>query len=623
MTPSYFLNSFKMILFFFSSFFSLLFSLLFLFSLFFSSFIFLSYAKATPDDSSNPSFFYEPYSVRPDILKLEGRSHALGSFWDKSKAAQMSFIASLLAFNDKQTHFYFIARNSEYLYDTARLITQNTEDAKRIHLISISPVNFNDPQTKIYLAQQGLTESQLLYERKALLIDTDFLGTVPRYIQGLFKKEVADRIQIQLLVSGHHRISSSRIFLFHFDSGSHEKNPDSMHLNIVDYESLAKYTKPSDSFRNYFGVFEPVSAKISIPYHMDRILSFMEEILSPKKPHLPHTPVSPLRSTQYMEDLKAYWERPSVQKRFYEEYSQLLWLKQISLRPDGPYIIKETFDQRHSSLEKNFLEAQIRDLTEHYQKVLQKESPLNLKELGIKPEIVNSEKELLNHRIILQLLDENLEKWLPVFKNPHQGILNLFEKKDWASIEELIPLKLSSSVTRILEKYLFTESSVRQRPDLVLRFIYYGDSYTLRHFSILAFENLKTERTEAIVLKLILTKQGPRRDLYLPLSLDTQSISQELNDLIKKRYHYERDQRDRKDRKNSKNQSSFSSDDDLQRNPERDLKHQTILSQLITYFFSQPHNQHLGEALKLLQMKLKTDMPLHLPLPFSCGKTWL
>jgi hypothetical protein len=611
MPQPYLLNNFKRIIF------------SFLFSLFISSSIFISYGEGAA--LNKPSFYaesWEPYSVRPDILTLESHNHELGPLWDSSKAAQFSFIASLLAFNDEKTHFYFIARDSEYLYDTARLVTQNSENAKRIHLINISRLNLDDSQTKMYLAQQGLTQDNLLHERKALFIDTGFSGTVPRNIEEFFKNQALDHIHTQLLVSSNRHIPSSRIFLSYFDLHAYEKSPLSMHPKIIDYESLPKYTERSDAFINYNGILEPISPKVKSSYRIGTgTLGGY---------HYSDGLVSPLLSTRHMEDLKAYWDRPSVQKQFYQEYSDLVWLKKVSLKPDGEYLIKKKLDELKNSLERNFFEAQIRDLAEHRQKISRNQHPLDLKKIGIKPEIYTSDSESFNQKKIAQLIQDNPEKWNHFFTNPHQNIFNLFNKKDWTSIEELIEMKPNLSITRILAKHIFTPSLIHERPDLPVSFIYHADPHTLQDLAIYIFKNPETERMEDLIKLTI--ERGNQSTLYwLTLYTFTQphtgSMSEALKALIKKG-----DQTVLSELATHVFSQPHVQDLESLLLLTIEKANQVVLKHLIQYTFSKPHTQKMNKALDLLKKKSfprtlalleDTQKEKKLSLPPLCRSLWL
>ncbi len=118
---------------------------------------FLVVHKAHAESSSIPSG-WESYLNRPDILEVPSHEQSLDLSEQKLKAAHFSFIAQLLETYPAETHLYFLARDSEYLYDVARLVTAGTSDAARIHLINVSRANMRDPNLKSYLKDNGISE---------------------------------------------------------------------------------------------------------------------------------------------------------------------------------------------------------------------------------------------------------------------------------------------------------------------------------------------------------------------------------------------------------------------------------------------------------------------------------
>src|SRR4051812_44416598 len=64
---------------------------------------------------------YESYLERPDILNVTAQAHPeLGADWEKLKRAHIEAVAQLLEmYPDRE--IYFLARDSELLYDMARL----------------------------------------------------------------------------------------------------------------------------------------------------------------------------------------------------------------------------------------------------------------------------------------------------------------------------------------------------------------------------------------------------------------------------------------------------------------------------------------------------------------------
>ncbi len=165
-----------------------------------------------------------PVDDRPDILNFDPRTHHPSVEFDAFEIKmQFQFVAEVLEFYPKD-QLYFLARDSEYLYDIARLVTAGTEQASRIHLLNISQTLVQDPYLFEYLTEQGFKikpiEGSENWPRwgygprnsingpngeKIRLIDTGLSGTI--------SNEMASRLSVRIEDLRTHLLSSSGTLL--------------------------------------------------------------------------------------------------------------------------------------------------------------------------------------------------------------------------------------------------------------------------------------------------------------------------------------------------------------------------------------------------------------------------
>ena len=319
----------------------------------------------------------ESYFDRPDILQLDAEVAAYDAFydfhesnlamsrlvpWELVKAAHFNFIASILEMYP-QFEIYFLARDAEYLYDVARLVTENTPDASRLHLINISRQNVRDPLMPEYLEQNGISEQTLINGKKVLLVDTGFQGTIPKHISGFFSYEAQKNIKTQLILSDNQNFPSARVFMIQLNSRSNTEEPHALRGTLVNYELLAHFSKISLGFeKDSQGRIHPISAPV---YSSEK-----EDFLIGKK-----------LSLIYMKDLKAYWQQDFVRENYWFEKNHVHNL--ISLFSTDPlqsiFHIRSVFS-RISGFSKTEFEALIRDFIDSQENTNIK-VPFNLDEV--------------------------------------------------------------------------------------------------------------------------------------------------------------------------------------------------------------------------------------------------
>ena len=119
---------------------------------------------------------------------------------------------------------YFLARDSEFLFDLAQLLTEkNPKDLNRIFLINISRKNVKDAHLLDYLNYFGIN-SHNLEKQKILFIDTGFQGTIPVEVRARFPG-LEKQIQTQLICSVNDWFPSTRTFLERVGTGAARLHP--------------------------------------------------------------------------------------------------------------------------------------------------------------------------------------------------------------------------------------------------------------------------------------------------------------------------------------------------------------------------------------------------------------
>lgn len=189
----------------------------------------------------------EYYTDRPQILNLEPRT-TKNKEWINLNWAQTEFLAQLLGLYPTH-HLYFLARDGEYLYDLALVLTQNQPQLrKRLHLINVSRLNMEDKLLKAYLLQNGVTE-QKIKQTGVVFVDTGFNGSIGKKIQGKYPSKIRDKMKIHLIESNADDIPASEIFKIH---GA---------MDASSYEEMVRFFDRSDDFVTKNGHIVPVSPK--------------------------------------------------------------------------------------------------------------------------------------------------------------------------------------------------------------------------------------------------------------------------------------------------------------------------------------------------------------------------
>jgi hypothetical protein len=481
-----------------------------------TSFVFLSlFASNALAQTSGLPQGWESYLDRPDILALHPQPmQNPGSAWDQFKAAHFSFIAFLLEAYPADTKIYFLARDSEHLYDVARLVTKGTKEADRFHLLNVSRANMRDQNLLPYLKQNGISPEGLRKGEKVLFVDTGFAGTIPRVIGEAFPEDVRGQLKTHLLVSSNPEHPSSRTFLINLNPMANETSPTEMHGSIVSYEYMARYTDRSSKYLLVNGVYHPIS-----PINpTDRAAGLEED-----------GAVSKEKSESYMRDLIASWNNPQTRAQFQFEREQARWFHRALLSgADGiEQQIKERLQIENKAVQK-IAEAQVRDFYEaaansHDQFKIQMED-LGLSRLVQKGQNFSGSKK--------NELIKKFPEWAPILENPNDHIADLFKKGNWQMIGNLIDANVDMEINLLIAKGLFDASATGIKKDLQVLMIEKSDSKSLASIAEHIFSQSHTKNMTDL-LKLMIEKKDNKILRSLATYVFSQPHTKDAVDLIK------------------------------------------------------------------------------------------
>ncbi|MBC7459078.1 MAG: hypothetical protein H7235_12410 [Bdellovibrionaceae bacterium] len=466
--------------------------------------------RAYSQESVNESIpaGWESYFDRPDILKIKAHSNFnLGKSWDSLKAAHFSFVAEVLAIYPADTEIYFLARDSELLYDVARLVSEGTLDLNRIHLLNVSRANMRDKNIKKYLSQSGISEKLLEVGKKVLFIDTGFAGTIPRVIAENFSDKAKAQLKTHLVVSANPDHPSSRAFLVYLNPSVNEQRPSLMHSSIISYEHMFRYTDRSSRYVFSGNRYHPVSPKGKSS----------------------DGSVSKGKSLEFMQDLKASWLKPEVQLRFQAEKHQFEQIKNILTAENENEIIalKNVLGKHKDTPEGRIFEAQVRDILEAQKntdlKVAIKLEDLGLSDPGVSLQDYNSKK---NDFI------KKYPEWAPILENPVDMIPKLFTEKNWQMIGNLLDANVDSEINGLLLKSLFDGPATEFKKDLQVLIIEKEDPAT-RHYLASSIFSQPHTKDMTDLLKLLLEKADTQTLQILAANTFSQPHTKEMTDLLK------------------------------------------------------------------------------------------
>jgi len=441
----------------------------------------------------------ESYLDRPDILQVSTKAHNMGANWEALKKAHFAFVAELLELYSPDTQFYFLARDSEYLFDTARLVTEGTQDSKRIHLLNVSRGNMRDKNIKKYLAENGISDEGLSKGKKVLFVDTGFAGTIPGVIAENFSQDLRSQLKTHLIVSNNSQHPSSRVFLYFINPAVNDQSPASMHSTIVSYEHMPRYTDRSNQFSFQGGLHHPVSA---IGGAADGT-------------------VSKEQALRYMEDLRATWQRDEA--KLQAEEMRELFRSAKALLVEGDDSAKEKIKDE---LAKNdgLFEASVRDLmgarlNAGLSITVQPEN------LGLKNTTPSGYSKKLQYI-------EKYPQWKSILEDPVVQMPEVFKKKSWQLIGNLIDANIDAEIQQSLLEHLFSAPAQGLKKDLQKSVIEKGDQQVL---GWLAQNTFSQDHTKDMTDLLRLVIEKGDQEVLRRLSADTFSKvhTKDMTDLIR------------------------------------------------------------------------------------------
>jgi len=376
---------------------------------------------------------YESYLDRPDILKIKPVTHnEFGSDWQNLKRAHLEATAQLLElYPDRE--IYFLARDSELLYDYARWALKDQPKAlNQIHLLNVSRANMRADHISDYLSQEGISEKSLSSAKKFLFVDTGFEGTIPRVIGERFPAHLRSKLKTHLMCSQNANIPSTRVFLTALNPNAPRLDPGSMHYTIISYEHMPRYTNRSDRFLSVGGRWHPMSTVIG---QSDGA-------------------VSKSKAISYMQDLLAYAEK---EKSLFES-RRTFWRNLVKVQALGDLL---SLKNELSALFKAhpddpMIEASIRDFIDIHNRANPQRriepGELKLLQLG------TSKKYASKHQLALEH-----PEWASILEDPETGIKSLIQNGEYSKLGAILDTIKNDEFAMIVSKEII---AAKQSPEL-------------------------------------------------------------------------------------------------------------------------------------------------------------
>jgi hypothetical protein len=469
------------------------------------------YVRAAPNSApSSPLPGYEPYSVRPNALKLKPRGHAdLGGNWAKIKRGHLEAVAMLLEmYPDRE--ICFLARDSELLFDLAREVTRGHPDRQaRLHLLNISRANMRDPHLKDYLAQEGISEATLEAGKKVLFVDTGHNGTISRVITEQFPPAFASQLQTQLMLSDNPAHPSCRTFLSVFNPAAALLSPSSLHGSILSFEHMPHFTDRSDRFARVGNHWEPMS----------RVGGETEGLVSQEEAQL------------YQEDMLEYARTEETKQLLTKRRGQWKALKALSQASELTAEMLEAELKamlRTAVAQDPFVAASVRDFLDLRATNLPGGPPqVTPQVLGLTRDIWSSGGS--NKNELIQMYPE----WASVLEHPYAEIPKLLQSDEWGKLGAMIDVVKDIEFTRALTQSLGTVASPAKaiKPFIKL-LIEKGDAQLLQELAVNTFSQPHAAEMKDL-LRLVIEKGDARTLHKLALYTFSQPHTAEMKDLLR------------------------------------------------------------------------------------------
>ena len=418
----------------------------------------------------------ESYLTRPDVLSVQARKNTpLMPGWEQFKRANLEAAAQLLELYP-DSEIYFIARDSEHLYDYARIAARNDPAAlKRLKLINVSRSNINTPGFKEYLAQEGLSEITLKTGKKVVFVDTGFSGSIPKTITDHFPVTIHNQIKTHLMCSMNPAHPSSRVFLTALNRTAPGLEPRVMNGVISKYELMPRYFDRSHAYARINGRWTAIS---NTGTQLDGR-------------------VSKTLSRKYMEDLAAYAMRPENAALL--EKRRALWRNLHALAREGnadktsralkQMLANAPTDPFAEAIVRDFIEAAYRNLP-------------GISAAIPPPARIGLADAAKNNR---QLLALKRPEWATFLSDPAAGAEKLVKNGNWTLLGKICDEIVDNDFYVHMAKQLQMQNPSLQTRKFIKSLVRKGDQNVLRAIAKHAISGTQAVRMKDILRMLIET----------------------------------------------------------------------------------------------------------------------
>lgn len=350
----------------------------------------------------------ESYLSRPDVLVQKSVNHEdLPKDWQDFKKGLLEAAAFFIEMYPNH-EIYFLARDSEYLYDLVKLM--HAGDHARFHLLNISRKNMNDPHILDYLVQNGINSES---NKRILLVDTAFIGQIIDHVKSIVPSDVSAKIDGHLLVSAGNYLDLN-IFYNEIQPTIGE-NSISKELSIKRYEHLPHYFERSTFFQNNEGIWHPMS----------RVMPEGDREADGK--------VSKILAQKFQEDLSFYSKLKSNKDQFQKRIHQ--WLKIRNLLDGNRKELVEYVRSLRERENKYYFKSLVLDMIAKAEREnpFRFENPLRPAEFNIPSEVSNESGA--SNRFFMQRWRPDWDKY---YLDPNSSLSELFSKKNINLLGQLI-----------------------------------------------------------------------------------------------------------------------------------------------------------------------------------------
>lgn len=424
---------------------------------------------------------YESYLSRPDVLKIQPKPHSeLGADWSKLTRGHIEFVAMLLEIYKKQD-LYFLARDSELLYDLARWEARSDPSIlERLHLLNVSRANMHAEHIKEYLAQEGISEDALNSGKKVVFVDTGFSGTIPMTIESYFPSRLKKNFLTQLVCSANPDYPSCRVFLTSINPVAPKLDPGELHGSIISYEYLPRFSARSDRFLKVDNLWQPYSPKYSNG----------------------DGKVSKQKGLAYMEDLIFTAQQPEARALIVERRAEWKKLLELSAAGDKAAVLSFLKNLLTSHPEDRYIESMVRDfidMSETGHLPTPKPLKINVESVGLKRVFSNSIGS--NKNALIQKYPE----WAPILEDPETEIKKLIQNNEFGKLGALTDAIHDAEFLEILCETLGNTTPSNLTRAFVRMIIEKGDVKTLNALADFTFSLPKSasmrEELELLIKK--------------------------------------------------------------------------------------------------------------------------